>query len=94
MITIIIISYGGALILLYLCILLFIKGFKNYNILYNYLLLAFGMVPGFFGVVYGFYLFLIMEQRQIGLGIMAAWLLLELGTLQLRQFYIKHSKQN
>jgi hypothetical protein len=52
------------------------------------------MVPGFLGVVYGFYLFLTLEQRQIGLGIMTAWLLLEMGTLQLRQFYIKHSKHN
>jgi hypothetical protein len=78
--------------LLYLCILLFIKGFKDHNILYNRILLFFGMVLGFFGVVYGFYLFLTLEQRQIGIGVMSAWLMLELGALQLRQFYIKHSK--
>ena len=83
--TTIIISYGGPLILLYLCILLFIEGTKRQHILFDRLLFAFGMVPGLLGVLYGFYLFLALEQRQAGLGILTAWLLLEMGALQLRQ---------
>ena len=81
----IIISYAGPLILLYLCILIFIEGSKRQNILFDRLLLVSGMVPGLLGVLYGFYLFLTPEQHQLGLGILTAWLLLEMGALQLRQ---------
>lgn len=86
--TIIVISYGGSLILLYLCILIFTEGLKRQNILFDRLLVVFGMVPGLIGVLYGFYVTL--EQRQVGLGILTASLLLEMGALQLRQAYKKY----
>lgn len=89
----IIISYGGPLILLYLCILLFTEGSKRPNILFGRLLIIFGMIPGLFGVLYGFFLFMTLEQRQTSLGILTAWLLLEMGALQLRQTYIKRFLQ-
>jgi len=87
--SIILISYITPLILLYLCILIFAQGSKRQTILFDRLLLIFGMVPGLAGVLYGLYLFLTLEQRQVGLGILTAWLLLEMGALQLRHVYKK-----
>jgi len=80
-----IISYGGALILLYLCILLYSQACKSQNSIFAKLITLFGMVPGFIGVIYGFILILSTGKTGEGVAIMTAWLLLELGALQLKQ---------
>lgn len=85
MATITTISYASALILLYLCILLFASAHKNNKKIYHLLLNIFGMLPGFCFVLYGFYLFLTLGDRTQGLAVLTAGLLLEMGALQLKQ---------
>ena len=81
----VIVSYASALILLYVCIMLFSQARKHGDNLYKRLIVACGMLPGLAGVFYGFYLFLTLPDRTQGLAVMSAWLLLELGALQLKQ---------
>lgn len=85
MATITTFSYATALILLYLCILLFYRAHKNDKQVYHLLLNIFGMLPGFGFVLYGFYLFLTLADRTQGLAVLTAGLLLEMGALQLKQ---------
>jgi hypothetical protein len=80
-----IVSYGGALILLYLCILLYSLACKRGEDIFKNLIIAFGMVPGFIGVIYGFTLVLKPGNSAQGIGVMTAWLLLEMGAIQLKQ---------
>ena len=83
---VVILSYAGALILLYLCIVLFIWDCQRQDNIIGRLILLFGMIPGLAGVLFGFYLFVTLENREQGLGVLIAWLLLELGAFQLRHF--------
>ena len=80
-----IISYGGALILLYLCILLYSLACKRREDIFKKLIFAFGMLPGFIGVIYGFTLVLEPGNSAQGIGVMTAWLLLEMGAIRLKQ---------
>lgn len=79
------VSYASALILLYFCVLLYAQACKHGGSPYTMLIVAFGMVPGLAGVIYGFYLFLTLEDRTQGLAVLTAWLLLEMGALQLKR---------
>ena len=81
----VIVSYASALILLYFCVLLYTQACKHGESPYTKLLIAFGMLPGLVGVVYGFYLFLTLGDRTQGLAVMTAWLLLEMGVMQLKR---------
>jgi hypothetical protein len=81
-----IVSYAGALFLLFLCIHLCIRDSKRHDNLFGTLIMVFGMIPGLAGALYGVYLFLTLENRAQGLADMTAWLLLELGAFELRQF--------
>ena len=83
--TAVIVSYASALILLYFCVLLYSLACKHGAGLYTKLIIMSGMLPGLAGVVFGFYLFLTLEDRTQGLAVMTAWLLLEMGALQLKQ---------
>lgn len=80
-----IISYGGALILLYLCILLYSLACKRREDIFKKLIIVFGMLPGFIGVIYGFSLVLKPGDSAQGIGVMSAWLILEMGAIQLKQ---------
>ena len=82
----VILSYAGALILLYLCIVLFIWDCRRQDNFIGKLIMLFGMIPGLAGVLFGFYLFLTLENREQGLAVLVAWLLLEMGAFQLRYF--------
>jgi len=84
-----IISYSGALILLYLCILLYSQACSRQGKIFINMITVFGMVPGLIGVIYGLFLILKTGDTAQGLGIMTAWLLLELGALQLKQLIQK-----
>ena len=81
----VIVSYASALILLYFCVLLYSLACKHGGSLYTKLITMSGMLPGLVGVIYGFYLFLTLEDRTQGLAVMTAWLLLEMGALQLKR---------
>lgn len=81
----VLVSYASALILLYFCVLLYTLACKRGENPYAKLIVAFGMMPGLAGVVYGFYLFLTLEDRTQGLAVMTAWLLVEIGALQLKR---------
>ena len=85
MINAVVVSYASALILLYFCVLLYSQACKHGESPYTKLIIAFGMLPGFAGVVYGFYLFLTLADRAQGLAVMTAWLMLEMGALQLKR---------
>ena len=84
--VIVIASYAGALVLLYVCILLFCEGRKRNESLWSGLILVFGMIPGLVGVLFGFYLAWSPEYHKEGLAIVGAGLLLEFGALHLRRF--------
>ena len=81
----VIVSYASALILLYFCVLLYSLACKYSGSLYTRLIVMSGMLPGLAGVIYGFYLFLTLEDRTQGLAVMTAWLLLEMGAMQLKR---------
>jgi hypothetical protein len=81
----VIVSYASALILLYFCVLLYSLACKHGEGLYAKLIGMSGVLPGVTGVIYGFYLFLTLEDRRQGLAVMTAWLLLEMGALQLKR---------
>ena len=85
MINAALVSYASALILLYFCVLLYAQARKHGGSPYVKLIVAFGMIPGFAGVVYGFYLFLTLQDKTQGLAVLTAWLLLEMGALQLKR---------
>jgi hypothetical protein len=80
-----ILSYAAALFLLYACILLYALACKYRRNIFRNLITAFGMLPGVVGVIYGFFVILSTGNSAQGLGIMTAWLLLEMGALQLKQ---------
>ena len=79
----VVVTYASALILLYFCIVLYSLACNYGKRPYVRLIMVFGMMPGLAGVAYGFYLFLTSGDRTQGLAVMTAWLLLELGSLQL-----------
>lgn len=83
--NVVVVSYASALILLYCCVLLFSLACKHGASPYAKLIITFGMLPGLAGIVYGFYLFLTLVDRTQGLAVMTAWLLLEMGALQLKR---------
>lgn len=84
-----IISYGGALILLYLCILIYSQACKRQGNIHRNLITVVGVVPGLIGVIYGFSLMLKTENTAMGIGILTAWLLLEMGAIQLKRLIQK-----
>lgn len=82
--SVVVMSYASALILLYICILLYSLACRYGNDPYRKLLVALGLLPGLAGVVYGCYLFLSLEDRALGLAVMSAWGLLEMGALHIK----------
>jgi len=80
-----------ALLLLYLCVLVFTMS-NQYQWLYAHrkrLLWAFGMVPGLIGVGWGLWLYLVSGKPQL---ITPAFLLLEFGTYALLRAESKHER--
>ena len=82
-------SYSVALILLCLCVLLCCQHYRRPGKLIRILIIAFGMVPGVVGVVVAFSLSVLSNDLRQGLAAMWAWLLLEIGALQLTQLLKK-----
>ena len=87
--SIVVMSYASALILLYVCVLLYSLACRYGKNPYRRLIVAFGMLPGIAGVVYGACLFLTPGDRTQGLAVMTAWMLLEAGALQFKQLLKK-----
>ena len=88
------ISYSLSLILLFLCVI-FVRIAANKNEYIStarYLLRLFGVVPGFIGVILGIYLQLRLKDPA-GIMVMTAWLILELGSVQLLNILKKLEKE-
>ena len=79
----VILSYASALILLYICILVFAALGNKSALVARNLIMGVGVIPGLIGVVYGFSLVFIQTNIGVVLSVLVAWLLLELGALQL-----------
>ncbi len=85
-------SYSLALVLIVLCILIFSLTFNKRDRLGIILISIFGIYIGFGGIIWSIsFLFRDQESSQV-LGLMSAWLLLEVGALQLSQVMKKFKK--
>lgn len=80
----IIISYLLSLILLFLGIIFLRAAYSNpqRSVLYQWILRFTGVLPGFLGVIFGLYTHFKAGGTD-GLTIMTAWLILELGSVQI-----------
>ena len=87
--NVVVVSYAGSLLLLFFCVMLLAQSRRSDGGPYAMLMLVFGMLPGLAGVVYGFYLFMALQDRTQGLAVMTAWLLLEMGALQLQRLAVQ-----
>jgi len=84
-------SYSAALLLLFLCIIFLRMAVHNPSTLstFRILIRIFGIVPGFGGVLFGLYLQFKLNNPD-AFPIMTAWLLLELGSVQLLYILKRH----
>jgi len=83
-------SYSAALLLLFLNVIFLRMAVHNPNSLgtFRILIRIFGIVPGFGGVLFGLYLQFKLNNPD-SFPIMTAWLILELGAVQLLQILKK-----
>ncbi len=84
-------SYSAALLLLFLNVIFLRMAVHNPNALgtFRILIRIFGIVPGFGGVLFGLY-FQFKLNNPDSFPIMTAWLLLELGAVQLLNILKRH----
>jgi hypothetical protein len=84
-------SYSAALLLLFLCIIFLRMAVHNPTSIstFRILIRLFGIVPGFGGVLFGLYMQFKLNNPD-SFPIMTAWLLLELGAVQLLYILKRH----
>jgi hypothetical protein len=85
-------SFAVALILLVLCILIFASVSQHRANLGRWLIVVFGVLPGFVGVVYAFTQLFTCEDSAQSVVTMSPWLLLEMGALQLTRLVKRNGK--
>jgi hypothetical protein len=85
-------SYIAALILLFVCISITSGVGKITDVIARRLIIGFGVVPGAVGVIYGFLLAFTSENSEIFLSVISAWLLLEIGAIQLNKIINKNTE--
>lgn len=80
----ILLSYLISLVLLFIGILLLKAAYSDpgNSVRYQWMLRITGVLPGFLGVLFGIYTYFIAGGTD-GLTIMTAWLILELGSVQI-----------
>ena len=86
-------SYSASLLLLFVCIMcirMAVHNSKNISTFRN-LVRLFGIVPGFAGVLFGIYMQFKLENSE-AFTVMTAWILLELGAVQLLYILKKYEK--
>ena len=86
-------SYSASLLLLFLCIMFLRIGVQNTQSIptFRILIRLFGILPGFAGVLFGIYLQFKIEGRE-AFSVMTAWLLLEIGSVQLLNILKKYEE--
>jgi hypothetical protein len=82
-------SYTTALILLFVCVSITSGVGKITDVIARRLIIGVGVVPGVVGVIYGFLLAFTSGNSKISLGVISAWLLLEIGAIQLKNIINK-----
>ena len=85
-------SYITALILLFVCISITSGVGKITAVIARRLIIGVGVVPGVVGVIYGFLLAFTSENSEIFLSVISAWLLLEIGAIQLKKIINKNTE--
>ena len=85
-------SYIAALILLFVCISITSGVGKITDVIARRLIIGVGVVPGVVGVIYGFLLAFTSENSEIFLSVISAWLLLEIGAIQLNKIINKNTE--
>jgi hypothetical protein len=84
--------YIAALILLFVCISITSGVGKITDVIARRLIIGVGVVPGVVGVIYGFLLAFTSENSEIFLSVISAWLLLEIGAIQLNKIINKNTE--
>ena len=84
-------SYSAALLLLFLNVIFLRMAVHNPNSLstFRILIRMFGILPGFAGVLFGLYLQFKLNNPD-SFPVMTAWLILELGAVQLLSILKRH----
>lgn len=84
-------SYSASLLLLFLNVIFLRMGIHNPGSLgtFRILIRLFGILPGFAGVLFGLYLQFKLNSPD-SFPVMTAWLILELGAVQLLNILKKH----
>ena len=86
-------SYITALILLFVCISITSGVGKITDVIARRLIIGVGVVvPGVVGVIYGFLLAFTSENSEVFLSVISAWLLLEIGAIQLKKIINKNTE--
>ena len=85
-------SYIAALILLFVCISITSGVGKITDVIARRLIIGVGVVPGVVGVIYGFLLAFTSENSEIFSSVISAWLLLEIGAIQLNKIINKNTE--
>ena len=92
----VVVSYALSLMLLFINILCFHIAFikRNRSKLLQWIIRLIGVIPGFIGVLLGIYIFIKTNGEPKGIAIMSAFLLLELGSVQLLNILKKLEKSS
>ena len=92
----VLIGYAASLLLLFTNIMFFVTAYTNRKYLntMQWAMRLLGILPGFLGVLIGIYIFIQSNGGSNGIAIMSAFLILELGTVQLINILKKLSSTN
>ena len=92
----VLIGYAASLLLLFINIMFFVTAYTNRKYLntMQWAMRLLGILPGFLGVLIGIYIFIQSNGGSKGIAIMSAFLILELGTVQLLNILKKLDNAN